>query len=358
MSAPVRSIRGTDSIFCDINDFHPRRPEYLIHGYIETPATGMAFGPTGGGKSFVALDWGLCVATGTPWEGNQVQQGPVIYICGEGRNGIPRRVAAWKKHRGVDVPRNSFFLTNSRLEISKEGYHDLKSQLDLIATAAGNPALIIIDTLARSLPADADENSAKDIQAWINCIDDLRDSYQCVILIVHHTGHGDSQDSRARGSSALKAAMDFEVRVDKKSGCIACTKQKDGPEWPPVSFEIIQIDVTPEWGSGAVAYEFLTPAQAACATGCRADMLATLAGIMAANAPSKNPKDGVSTLKEWRALAYECDTFKGQSDRNRQRKFKTEMQNILKEGYFRLQKDETITGTEHLAKYAAAAGEK
>jgi ABC-type glutathione transport system ATPase component len=35
-------------------------------------------GPSGSGKSFVALDWALCVAAGIPWHGRETIQGKVL----------------------------------------------------------------------------------------------------------------------------------------------------------------------------------------------------------------------------------------------------------------------------------------
>ena len=51
---------------------------------------------------------------------------------------------------------------------------------------AGMPiALIVIDTLARHIASDADENSARDMGGFINVCDHLRDRYRAVTAIVH-----------------------------------------------------------------------------------------------------------------------------------------------------------------------------
>src|SRR2546422_8198989 len=38
------------------------------------------FRSSGGGKTFVSLDWALCIATGKPWRGRAVKRGPVVYV--------------------------------------------------------------------------------------------------------------------------------------------------------------------------------------------------------------------------------------------------------------------------------------
>jgi len=70
-------------------------------------------------------------------------------------------------------------------------------------------------------------------------VDDLRVRYPgSVILLVHHTGHAEQR--RARGSIALKGALDAEFLVEKAGEVITVTgtKMKDAPEPAPISFEL------------------------------------------------------------------------------------------------------------------------
>jgi len=73
--------------------------------------------------------------------------------------------------------------------------------------------MIIVDTLARNF-GGGNENSTEDMNAFIERIDDLKDTYKSCMAIVHHSGHGTS--SRARGSSVLPAAVDAEYKVLRK----------------------------------------------------------------------------------------------------------------------------------------------
>jgi hypothetical protein len=74
---------------------------------------------------------------------------------------------------------------------------------------------------------------------YIHEADELRDQFDCVVLIVHHTGHVET--GRARGSSAFKAALDLEVNV--ASGVMSCTKAKESEPFEPLAFEIQPIDL-------------------------------------------------------------------------------------------------------------------
>jgi RecA-family ATPase len=76
--------------------------------------------------------------------------------------------------------------------------------------------MIWLDTLARTFGA-GDENSQKDMNAFITGVDRLRDTFRCVVGVVHHTGKEDGKG--LRGSSALYAAMDTVIRTERGRRC-------------------------------------------------------------------------------------------------------------------------------------------
>ena len=86
-------VRASDMTFAD--------PEYAVDGLLEVDCVGTIFGKPGSGKSFIAIDMACCIATGTPYHGRDVLQGAVVYIAGEGHNGLKRRQMAWEKHNEV-----------------------------------------------------------------------------------------------------------------------------------------------------------------------------------------------------------------------------------------------------------------
>jgi hypothetical protein len=226
--------RRRSDLLIDVTRIESRKPQWLIERFIETPGTGMVFGPSGAGKSFFVLDLALCVASGRKWLNLEVRGGLVIYICGEGRHGIPRRVKAWEQHRNTRVPANRFFITQRGLSFDPEAVGALADDVRALVEEVGGtiPAMIVVDTLARALPGQADENSARDSGLFVAQCDRLQQEFNCVVLAVHHSGH--VEGSRARGSSALKGAMDFEYRV--QNGRIECTKMKDAEPHSPIGF--------------------------------------------------------------------------------------------------------------------------
>jgi hypothetical protein len=224
--------------------------DWLVKGFIERNTVGLFFGDPGSYKSFLAMDVAYHCASGKDWHGSKVTQGPVYYIAGEGHGGLARRQEAWFVNHNPDLSDLQFRYTIGAMDFynentAKKVTHDIEEW----ANTAGNPALIVIDTLARNF--NGDENSASDMGQFINNVNEyLRVPFKCVVLIVHHTGH--SSKDRARGSMALKGGVDFEYRIEKSKTdlCIvklACTKMKDAVEPEETWFEGKKIIL--EWPS-------------------------------------------------------------------------------------------------------------
>ena len=228
-----------EPLLVDVNLLSLIEPAFLVQDAIETPCTGMVFGASGSGKSFFILDIALHCATGVPWLGKAVKEGPVIYICGEGRHAVPRRVAAWKSVYGA-IPNGRFLMSQRRVQFDNDTILEMLCEINGLAAMGELPVLIVIDTMARSLPGDADENSAKDTMAFIDMCDRLQTQYNCAVIIVHHTGHAEGAGKRARGSSALKGAMDLEILLDAGRGVIEWTKTKDSEPHLPVKYELVK----------------------------------------------------------------------------------------------------------------------
>jgi hypothetical protein len=231
--------------FVPVGELKCKAPSFLVDGLIETETLGMVFGDPGCGKSFLAVDLALSVATGTPFHGWGVKKGSVFFIAGEGHNGLARRFHAWSAERGVSLEGVPLFKSERAAQfLDGVNATAVAQAVDQMADHFGQPSLIIVDTVARNF-GPGDENSTSDMGAFIAAIDDLKARYPgCAVLLVHHSGHADKQ--RARGAIALKGALDCEFRIEKnESGLhVYCTKMKDADTPPTLHFALktVQLD--------------------------------------------------------------------------------------------------------------------
>lgn len=240
---PQKSPRGP--AFCRASELiaNPRPLAWLIRGVLELDSFALMFADPGVGKTFLALDIAFSVACGTDWHGRRVYAGPVFYIAGEGGNGLGRRLRALELARGREIGAAPLFVSTVPASLTDaEGAGDALAAVDAMVQHHGKPSLIVLDTVARNF-GGGDENSTKDMTAFVAACDRIRESTGACVLLVHHSGHGDK--SRARGSTALKGALDWEYSLSKDAGTLQleCTKAKDAEPPPPMSFRLTPVDL-------------------------------------------------------------------------------------------------------------------
>jgi hypothetical protein len=217
-----------------------------VKPYIEARTFSCLFAPPESLKTFVVVDLGLSIATGRSWHGQRVTQGNVLYLCGEGREGIGRRIKAWELFHGVRA--EGFFVSNFAAQLlDHSGPKDVEAAANEIKAQHGAPALLIIDTLNRNFGA-GDENSTQDMTRFVACMDRLRERLHCAVLVIHHSGLGDA--GRGRGNSALRGALDFEYCLTpRRNGKtiesleLSCSKCKDHDRPPKVDFKPVVVDL-------------------------------------------------------------------------------------------------------------------
>lgn len=213
------------------------QPSWLIEGVLPENGLVSLIGPTKSFKSFIALDWAYHIAFGMPWQRRKTQEGQVIYLYAEGVSGLKQRVQAWKRSRNLSRIASVRFLTRSVALNHEQDVADLRKAMEKKGPQA---ALIVVDTLNRNLAGD--ENSTKDMGAFIAGCDGLRALTGATVVVVHHTGH--SALGRGRGSSALPASVDTEIQCTRDGDrvALACSKQKDAREFETIILEAVPVD--------------------------------------------------------------------------------------------------------------------
>lgn len=223
------------------------KPEWLVEGLFEKHALVMVAGAPGSCKSFLALDWMLCMATGKDWNGRRVTPSKVLYILGEGGSGLLKRIKAWGDYHKCGQEEWQALVRNMRISFdvpqlaAPPTADGLAHAPILTALAAENftPDVIVIDTFARSF-VGRDENSSKDTGEWIKSAEELR-SRGYTVVFLHHTRKNIEFGHQFRGSTAVSGAMDTIITViyDKRTETIdvQVDKQKDHEQGRPLTFQ-------------------------------------------------------------------------------------------------------------------------
>jgi hypothetical protein len=203
------------------------RPSWLVQDLLPASALAVLYGRSGVGKSFLALDFALCVASGAAWFGQRVKQGAVVYIAAEGLSGLALRIDAWVHERTLAAPQAIRFVGRAVNFLDSDDLHRARAAIERLNPA---PSLVVVDTLARSM-VGGDENAARDIGLFVRACDVLR-APSAAMLVVHHTGRDGGDE---RGSSALRGAADvmLAVKPDGANLRLECTKAKDAEPCGP-----------------------------------------------------------------------------------------------------------------------------
>jgi len=192
-------------------------------------------------KSFIALSWALSIATGLAWlSSHEVHQpGYVVYVVAEGARGTGKRIRAWKKQHKVTG--------ETQLRLVPVAIHLLEpARVDDLCQVIGDrlggtaPVLIVVDTLARSM-AGGSENDTEDAERLVASADQIRRTFACCVLFVHHTGY---DQTHMRGNTVFYNDADTVIHVVGENDAqaeqaigaparVICEKQRDEDEFIP-----------------------------------------------------------------------------------------------------------------------------
>jgi hypothetical protein len=227
---------------------------WLIDKVLPVGSFSALYGPPGSFKSFHALHIAHCIATGTPWMGNEVtESGAVLYIAGEGFGGVGARIKACKQHHQTEDGAPIYVIRHQlNLRSSVEDFNALMLAVEMLVMDTGiDFKLIVVDTLARAF-GGGDENSASDMMQFVVTCGHIQKIVQgAALMILHHSGKDSAKGMR--GSSALLGAVDTELELirfeDSMKGIIRTAKQKDGEDGTRTGFEMVTVELAPPAGS-------------------------------------------------------------------------------------------------------------
>lgn len=232
-NAPSRPIYFTP--FSDIK--LSTTPRYLVKGVLPSAGLVVVWGPPKCGKSFFVFDLVAHVAADWSYRGGRVKQRPVVYFAFEGQLGFEARVAAFRKqHSVIDIP---LYLSTDRIVLPQDGEAVVRSINSQFPTV--QPGVVVLDTLNRSMAGS--ENDPADMAAYVRTADLVRETFNCLVIVVHHCG---VEGARPRGHTSLTGAADAQIAVrrDANGNVVALVEvMKDGPQGDEIVSLLEQVTV-------------------------------------------------------------------------------------------------------------------
>ena len=264
---------GTEPLLSKVKDARKqiKKIDWLVEGMIKQQTLVMFGGMPSGGKTYLAIELMLSVASGKPFLGQYpVKQGDAVFIACEGRDSVLRRIGAWAhlKNGGVDV--EDAYISSREMVVTAPEQADISIEQYVGEIEAGdiNPKIIFIDTMNYSL-GSAKENDANDMTQYFRRIaNSLITRFGCVVVLLHHTSK-DGAD--IRGSSTIRGALDSLFLVSRDSAGIFTVKNdkhKDIDKLAPFYLEGREVEfVLPDGSLESNIALFLTKKQSVTSSG-------------------------------------------------------------------------------------------
>ena len=186
---------------------HTPRP-FCIKGLLPQGVCLLAGNPKSG-KSWLVLDWSLCISKGIPVWGMETVQGTVLYLCLEDTEDRLRERLSLMTD---EVPKSICFVTESGTLADT-----LEEQIHFFMREHPDTVLIVIDTFQLIRENTGEPNYAGDYQE-IQKLKRIADQYRITILLVHHLRkQGDTDPfNRLSGTTGITGAADNLFILDRK----------------------------------------------------------------------------------------------------------------------------------------------
>lgn len=210
--------------------------QWIVEGIIPRRVVTLLYGDGGLGKSLLAMQLGVSVATGTNWIGHPSDTGPALYLGAEDeQDEMHIRLTDICAAHGVGLADlthlhiRSLVGEDALLATSKSQYTQLEPS-DLYHRLVKEvrrvkPKLVVLDTLADLYPSD--ENYKTHVRQFMGFLKKIALDHDCAIVVLAHPsksgmaeGRGDSGNVAWNGSARARLYLtrptDEEANPDER----------------------------------------------------------------------------------------------------------------------------------------------
>lgn len=183
--------------------------EYIIKPLFPSRGVVVIHGPSGTGKSFLALDQATHLAEERPWFGHRTKKAPIAYLVLEGMGGFKKRGEAWERHTGRRLPPGLKILPPPREGFDLRIERDVDALIAAVMRSVGKGAVLYIDTLAQAMPGS--EENSKDYGAALAMAGKIERAIEGLVVLIAHPGKDAAKG--IRGSYALFCGLDANIEL-------------------------------------------------------------------------------------------------------------------------------------------------
>lgn len=217
--------------------------EAIIHGVVPTDGIFLISGHSKSGKSFIAVDFALSVASGQPFWGYPIEKRMgVAYLATEGAGGIDNRIEAAKKFRGIEDGQPIAVFKNpgqiNDPETFKTLISDLKLANEIMLRRWGVPlGIVILDTLTKGLIIKDMNDTPEATRHMLFLEHEFEKALGVLFVAIHHIpkaarfGALGSQVYTSYPETVMEVVCDRDEKTNKvEKRTLFQTKNKEGEE--------------------------------------------------------------------------------------------------------------------------------
>lgn len=213
------SPESVQDIFIEAPKFLNSRPpdiSWYVKGLIEQGANGFIAGPPKSGKSWLAADLAICMASGSSWIGFETSKQKVALISREDAPGLTAwRIRSLCMGRGIMPDSLSGLWVNSKAQSPyfRLDRDDLVDSM-ILAIKKHGCRFAILDVM--NVLHGADENDASQMRKVMDSLTRIHIETGAGLCVLHHFNKSDSGSitQRLRGSSAIAGWAEYIIAVE------------------------------------------------------------------------------------------------------------------------------------------------
>ena len=183
-------------------------PRWLVDSLWSHQAVGFVAGQPKLGKTWLALDLALSVATGTPCLDTYAVAEPgdvLVYLAEDPPATVRQRLTGLCRRRGIELETVAIHVITAAslrldLECDRRRLEEVVQRL--------RPRLLVLDPLVRLHRRD--ENHSGEISELLSFLRELQRAHDLAVVVVHHMRKGGAR----RGGQALRGSGDLHAWTD------------------------------------------------------------------------------------------------------------------------------------------------